>query len=142
MFNSRACQLILGAGATKSAGLKNITTKHLALASQGLSIIISLIPYLRECSRRHGGSTTTTLMAEFDKVKRVRFTSTYTKSLSSLSCEILISSLSTRPTKTTKRKSTTSSSPSWATVSLRTFVTSRTSTGIPHPISPIRTWKH
>ena len=72
MFNSRACQLILGAGATKSAGLKNITTKHLALASQGLSIIISLMPYLRECSRRHAGSSAATIMAEFDKVKRVR----------------------------------------------------------------------
>jgi len=70
MFNSRACQLILGAGATKSAGLKNITTKHLALASQGLSIITSLIPYLREYTRRHGGSSTTTVVAEFDKVKR------------------------------------------------------------------------
>ncbi|KAF8454136.1 Vps54-like protein-domain-containing protein [Terfezia claveryi] len=70
IFNSRACQLILGAGATKSAGLKNITTKHLALASQGLSIIISLMPYLRECSRRHAGPSAVAIMAEFDKVKR------------------------------------------------------------------------
>ncbi len=46
-FNSRSCQLILGAGATRSAGLKNITTKHLALASQGLSFIIALVPYVR-----------------------------------------------------------------------------------------------
>jgi vacuolar protein sorting-associated protein 54 len=29
LFNSRTCQVILGAGAMKSAGLKNITAKHL-----------------------------------------------------------------------------------------------------------------
>ena len=52
-FNSRTSQLILGAGATRSAGLKNITTKHLALSSQALSFIIALTPYLREFFRRH-----------------------------------------------------------------------------------------
>jgi vacuolar protein sorting-associated protein 54 len=29
LFNSRVCQVILGAGAMRSAGLKNITAKHL-----------------------------------------------------------------------------------------------------------------
>jgi vacuolar protein sorting-associated protein 54 len=74
LFNSRSCQLILGAGATRSAGLKNITTKHLALASQALSFIIALIPYIREFVRRHCSSSAPTasgLMAEFDKVKRL-----------------------------------------------------------------------
>ena len=70
LFNSRSSQLILGAGATKSAGLKNITTKHLALASQALSFITTLIPYVREFARRHSPSSTA-LMAEFDKVKRL-----------------------------------------------------------------------
>ncbi len=28
-FNSRTCQVVLGAGAMRSAGLKNITAKHL-----------------------------------------------------------------------------------------------------------------
>ncbi|KAI9850608.1 MAG: Vacuolar protein sorting-associated protein 54 [Thelocarpon superellum] len=70
LFNSRSCQLILGAGATRSAGLKNITTKHLALASQALSFIIALTPYLREFVRRHAPSASG-LMAEFDKVKRL-----------------------------------------------------------------------
>jgi vacuolar protein sorting-associated protein 54 len=32
-FNSRTCQLVLGAGATKSAGLKHITAKHLGSSS-------------------------------------------------------------------------------------------------------------
>ncbi|KAL5340575.1 Vps54-like protein-domain-containing protein [Aspergillus crustosus] len=69
LFNSRSSQLILGAGATKSAGLKNITTKHLALSSQALSFIIALVPYIREFVRRH--SPPSSLMAEFDKVKRL-----------------------------------------------------------------------
>ncbi|KAI9047370.1 hypothetical protein LZ554_008816 [Drepanopeziza brunnea f. sp. 'monogermtubi'] len=72
LFNSRCTQLILGAGATRSAGLKNITTKHLALAAQALSFISSLIPHVREFVRRHAGSgsAVSSLMAEFDKVRR------------------------------------------------------------------------
>ncbi|KAL9111510.1 MAG: hypothetical protein Q9227_003997 [Pyrenula ochraceoflavens] len=70
LFNSRSSQLILGAGATRSAGLKNITTKHLALASQALSFMTALIPYVREFFRRHLPSAGS-MMAEFDKVKRL-----------------------------------------------------------------------
>jgi vacuolar protein sorting-associated protein 54 len=72
LFNSRCTQLILGAGATKSAGLKNITTKHLALAAQSLSFISTLIPHVRESVRRHAGtgSSVSSLMGEFDKVRR------------------------------------------------------------------------
>lgn len=72
LFNSRSSQLILGAGATRSAGLKNITTKHLALSSQALSFIVALIPYVREFFRRHlPSSTASHIMTEFDKVKRL-----------------------------------------------------------------------
>ncbi|KAH7310321.1 Vps54-like protein-domain-containing protein [Rhexocercosporidium sp. MPI-PUGE-AT-0058] len=72
LFNSRCTQLILGAGATRSAGLKNITTKHLALAAQALSFVSSLIPHIREFVRRHSGSgsAVSSLMGEFDKVRR------------------------------------------------------------------------
>ena len=76
LFNSRCTQLILGAGATKSAGLKNITTKHLALASQSVHFIGMLVPYMREFARRHLNpiSATSTeaalLMSEFDKMRR------------------------------------------------------------------------
>ncbi|OGE57185.1 hypothetical protein PENARI_c002G07991 [Penicillium arizonense] len=69
LFNSRSSQLILGAGATRSAGLKNITTKHLALSSQALSFVIAMVPYVREFVRRSGQANP--LMAEFDKVKRL-----------------------------------------------------------------------
>ncbi|KKY24854.1 putative garp complex component [Diplodia seriata] len=67
-FQSRTCQLILGAGAKESAGLKSITTKHLALASQALNFMITLIPYVREFIRRHSSSTS---LAELDKMRRL-----------------------------------------------------------------------
>ncbi|KAK4691191.1 vacuolar protein sorting-associated protein 54, partial [Lecanoromycetidae sp. Uapishka_2] len=70
LFNSRSSQLILGAGATRSANLKNITTKHLALASQALSFVTALKPYVREFVRRHSPGAGS-LMVEFDKVKRL-----------------------------------------------------------------------
>ncbi|KAG9255426.1 Vps54-like protein-domain-containing protein [Emericellopsis atlantica] len=73
LFNSRCTQLILGAGATRSAGLKNITSKHLALAAQALSFISTLIPHVREFVRRHAGSGAgvSSVMGEFDKVRRL-----------------------------------------------------------------------
>ena len=73
LFNSRCTQLILGAGATRSAGLKNITSKHLSLASQALSFISTLVPHIRETVRRHVGSGAgvSNLMGEFDKVRRL-----------------------------------------------------------------------
>ncbi|KAL9127819.1 MAG: hypothetical protein Q9217_003379 [Psora testacea] len=70
LFNSRSQQLILGAGATRMAGLKNITTKHLALASQALSFVTALTPYIREFVRRHL-TNAQSLMIEFDKVRRL-----------------------------------------------------------------------
>lgn len=70
LFNSRSSQLILGAGATRSANLKNITTKHLAIASQSLNFVTALTPYVREFVRRHS-SGAGSLMIEFDKVKRL-----------------------------------------------------------------------
>jgi vacuolar protein sorting-associated protein 54 len=72
LFNSRCTQLILGAGATRSAGLKNITTKHLALAAQALSFISTLIPHVREFVRRHAGSgaSVSSTMGEFDRIRR------------------------------------------------------------------------
>jgi vacuolar protein sorting-associated protein 54 len=70
LFNSRLCQLILGAGAMHSAGLKRINTKHLAIASQTLSFLMAIMPYIRECARRHS-SVGKPSLAEFDNVKRL-----------------------------------------------------------------------
>ncbi|KAL7925508.1 Vps54 domain-containing protein [Trichoderma austrokoningii] len=73
LFNSRCTQLILGAGATRSAGLKNITARHLALASQALAFMATLVPHVREYVRRQAGSggNVTNLMGEFDKIRRL-----------------------------------------------------------------------
>lgn len=72
----------------RSAGLKNITAKHLgtpycdesimlltvtALASQSLSIMVALIPYIREFIRRHLNPKQAVMLTEFDKLKRVSF---------------------------------------------------------------------
>ncbi|CAH1156225.1 unnamed protein product [Phaedon cochleariae] len=46
-FNSRSCQLVLGAGALRTAGLKTITSTNLALASRSLQLIGWMIPHLR-----------------------------------------------------------------------------------------------
>jgi vacuolar protein sorting-associated protein 54 len=72
LFNSRCTQLILGAGATKIAGLKHITGKHLALASRALAFITSLIPYIREFIRRHVGTGpgAAGVIQQFDAVRR------------------------------------------------------------------------
>lgn len=74
LFNSRLCQLILGAGAMATAGLKNINTKHLAIASQTLSFIIAILPYIRECVRRRSNAPTAggkSVGMEFDNTKRL-----------------------------------------------------------------------
>lgn len=47
VFNSRMCQLVLGAGAMQVSGLRSITAKHLALSSQCLSACMALHPLLR-----------------------------------------------------------------------------------------------
>ncbi|PNY06585.1 vacuolar sorting-associated protein 54-like, partial [Trifolium pratense] len=47
-FNTRTCQLVLGAGAMQVSGLKSITSKHLALASQVISFIHAIIPEIRQ----------------------------------------------------------------------------------------------
>uniref|UniRef100_A0A8C5HQD6 Vacuolar protein sorting-associated protein 54 n=1 Tax=Gouania willdenowi TaxID=441366 RepID=A0A8C5HQD6_GOUWI len=46
-FNSRSCQLVLGAGALQVLGLKTITTKNLALASRCLQLVVYYIPVIR-----------------------------------------------------------------------------------------------
>ncbi|KAK9444942.1 vacuolar sorting protein [Metarhizium brunneum] len=72
LFNSRCTQLILGAGARRSAGLKNITSKHLVLASQALAFVATLISYIREFVRRHAGTgAAASSLVEFDKAKRL-----------------------------------------------------------------------
>lgn len=50
--------------------LSSVTDPELALASQALSIMISLIPYVRETLRRHLNPKQAVMLVEFDKLKR------------------------------------------------------------------------
>ncbi|CAN4080290.1 unnamed protein product [Withania somnifera] len=69
LFNTRTCQLVLGAGAMQVSGLKSITSKHLALASQVISFTYTIIPelkrilFLKVPDTRKG-----LLIQEFDRV--------------------------------------------------------------------------
>lgn len=42
-----------------------------ALASQSLSTVVALIPYIREFIRRHLSAKQAVMLTEFDKLKRV-----------------------------------------------------------------------
>ncbi|KAJ1968314.1 hypothetical protein IWQ62_001322 [Dispira parvispora] len=68
LFNSRTCQVILGAGAMRSAGLRNITAKHIALASQSLGLVITFLPFVRECLRQTLNTSHEGLLDEFDRI--------------------------------------------------------------------------
>ncbi|XP_045182088.2 vacuolar protein sorting-associated protein 54-like [Mercenaria mercenaria] len=48
IFNSRTCQLVLGAGALELVGLKTISTKNLALASRCLQLVVRYMPMVRK----------------------------------------------------------------------------------------------
>ncbi|EDV24143.1 uncharacterized protein TRIADDRAFT_27025, partial [Trichoplax adhaerens] len=47
LFNSRTCQLVLGAGALQVVGLRTITSKHLALAYRCLQVMTIYIPQIK-----------------------------------------------------------------------------------------------
>ena len=47
-FNSRICQLIIGAGAISVSGLKTITIRNLALAQRAVQLVMKIIPYIRK----------------------------------------------------------------------------------------------
>ncbi|TGZ76015.1 hypothetical protein CRM22_000054, partial [Opisthorchis felineus] len=46
-FNSRTCQLVLGAEARRSADLSTISARNLALTSRSLQLISRCIPIIR-----------------------------------------------------------------------------------------------
>ena len=63
--------MILGAGAMRSAGLKNITARHIALAAQSLGIVIKIIPHLRIILQSKTSETQQVLLADFDRILKV-----------------------------------------------------------------------
>ncbi|XP_022716467.1 vacuolar protein sorting-associated protein 54, chloroplastic-like isoform X2 [Durio zibethinus] len=68
-FNTRTCQLVLGAGAMQVSGLKSITSKHLALASQVISFTYAIIPDVRQILfLKVPEPRKALLLSEFDRV--------------------------------------------------------------------------
>nr|CAD2145539.1 unnamed protein product [Meloidogyne enterolobii] len=70
LFNSRTCQLILGAGARQLVGLKSINVKHLALASRSLQLIALFIPALKQSFVEHLPVERQTSLRHFDSTAR------------------------------------------------------------------------
>jgi hypothetical protein len=69
IFNSRATQLVLGAGALHLAGLKTITTSHLALASQCVAFGITQLLRLKEILKgKLGTAQQSQAAAQFDRL--------------------------------------------------------------------------
>ncbi|KAI1720539.1 vps54-like protein domain-containing protein [Ditylenchus destructor] len=66
-FNSRTCQLILGAGALQLVGLKTISVKHLALASRSLQLVAKFIPVIRKEFENHLPVDRHNTLRHFDK---------------------------------------------------------------------------
>uniref|UniRef100_A0A182SID3 Vacuolar protein sorting-associated protein 54 n=1 Tax=Anopheles maculatus TaxID=74869 RepID=A0A182SID3_9DIPT len=61
MFNSRCCQLVLGAGALHVAGLKTITSSNLALVSRALELVLWLLPHVKRHFRSLDGTSTSSV---------------------------------------------------------------------------------
>lgn len=74
VFNSRTCQLVLGAGAMATAGLKSISAKHLALCNQCLGALIHLHPALAAALAAHVPPLRQKLLQpELHRLLQVRF---------------------------------------------------------------------
>eukprot|EP00698_Gefionella_okellyi_P010596 TRINITY_DN2756_c0_g1_i2.p1 TRINITY_DN2756_c0_g1~~TRINITY_DN2756_c0_g1_i2.p1 ORF type:complete len:781 (-),score=178.10 TRINITY_DN2756_c0_g1_i2:381-2723(-) len=70
-FNSQTYLLVLQAGATTSAGLTNITVKHLATAAQSLDLLAALVPYVRAQLAKSLADDRHSLLNELEKVVTV-----------------------------------------------------------------------
>ena len=71
LFNSRATQLVLGAGAIhSSARLKSINAKHLALVTQCVGVVQSILPHVRAALMAQLPSKQQTLLADLDKIRK------------------------------------------------------------------------
>jgi hypothetical protein len=68
LFNRRTAELVLLREATKTANVKTVTASHLAIASQCLSLLISLIPNLGERLRKYLKPEQYARLDELDRV--------------------------------------------------------------------------
>jgi vacuolar protein sorting-associated protein 54 len=71
LFNTRATNLVLGAGAIHSAArLKSINAKHLSLVTQCLGMMTALLPHIRAALMAQLPSKQHTLLNDLDKIKK------------------------------------------------------------------------
>ncbi|AOA60891.1 Vacuolar protein sorting-associated protein 54 [Komagataella phaffii CBS 7435] len=74
LMNVKIQQSVLKAGATRTAGLKHITSKHLVICSQLLRFIVHLIPHVKNCFLRSVKQEDKLQVAEeLDKIKDLFF---------------------------------------------------------------------
>ena len=70
LFNSRATQLVLGAGAIHSAArLKSINAKHLSLVTQCVGMIIAILPHVRAALMAQLPAKQHTLLNDLDTIR-------------------------------------------------------------------------
>ena len=69
LFNSRTCQLVLGAGAMHLAGLTSITATHLALSSQCIALLSTQLPVLKRVFEARLTAKQHVFLAGFDRVR-------------------------------------------------------------------------
>jgi len=70
-FNSRTCQLVLGAGALPLVGLKTISSRNLALASRSLQLVAFFIPFLKVHFEERLTAKQKTMVKHFDQAHKV-----------------------------------------------------------------------
>ena len=72
-FNSRTCQLVLGAGALSLVGLKTISSRNLALASRSLQLVSFFIPLLKAHFEDRLAPKQKMMIKHFDQALKVTF---------------------------------------------------------------------
>eukprot|EP00890_Picochlorum_soloecismus_P003656 jgi/Picsp_1/4291/NSC_01800-R1_protein vps54 len=71
LFNGKTCQLVLGAGAMQTAGLKSISVKHLAISCEQIDLLLLLSSFLRKFfSEKVSSRKQLLLNNEFDRVQK------------------------------------------------------------------------
>lgn len=72
LLNLKIHQSVLGAQATRTAGLRNITSRHLAVTSQLLGFLSELIPHIRSLFERLSkADTVSPLVGKFNDVQKM-----------------------------------------------------------------------
>lgn len=70
LFNARATQLVLGAGAIHSAArLKSINAKHLAIVTQCIALALAVLPHVRAALMAQLPAKQHALLYDLDKIK-------------------------------------------------------------------------